>query len=131
MASSITMKWTGDRELALSLRDRRIDDRVKHIIAGQFLYASDEAVKWAKENAPWTDRTGNARAGLHSGVEIGEDFWELYVAHSVFYGIYLETRWSGKYQILAPTILMIGTQLIARIGKVLESVGALGVIGDE
>lgn len=122
MASSITMKWTGDRELALNLRDRRIDDRVKHIIAGQFLYASDEAVKWAKENAPWTDRTGNARAGLHSGVSEGlkQDFFELYIAHTVFYGIYLETRWNGKYAIIAPTVVYIGAKIMERMESVFE-----------
>ena len=122
MASSITMSWKGDRDLVLNLRDKRVDDRVKRIIAGQFLYASDEATRFAKENAPWTDRTGNARAGLHSGVSEGldKDFFELYIAHTVFYGIYLETRWNGKYAIIAPTVVYIGAKIMERMESVFE-----------
>lgn len=126
MASSVTMSWKGDRQLELALSDKKIDDRVRKIIAGQFMYASDEATRWAKENAPWTDRTGNARAGLHSGVAEGlqRDFFELYIAHSVFYGIYLETRFNGKYAVINPTIIHIGAKIMERMNHVFERLEA-------
>lgn len=126
MVASITMSWKGDRDLAIQLSEKKIDDRIKHIIAGQFMYASDEAVTFAKDNAPWTDRTGNARAGLHSGVSEGlrGDFFELYLAHTVFYGIYLETRWNGKYQIIAPTILYTGAKIVERMASIFEKLEA-------
>jgi hypothetical protein len=123
MSSKIQMSWTGDERLMNVVRET--DAKVKRIITGQFMYHADLATMHAKVHAPWTDRTGNARSGLHSGVSIGMDqeFWELYVAHSVFYGIYLETRFSGKYQIIAPTILFIGKLIIDRMASIFDQMG--------
>lgn len=58
----------------------------------------------AKINAAWTDRTGHARQGLHAGADIDNNGVVLYIAHSVPYGIYLETSNAGKYAILKPTL---------------------------
>ena len=69
----------------------------------------------AKTNAPWTDRTGNARQGLSGGAEIDGDSIVIYVAHSMEYGIYLELSNAGKYAILKPTI----ERNLERIRKVL------------
>ena len=59
---------------------------------------------YAQTNAPWQDQTGNARQGLtaRAGSNEEEHFIDLF--HTMPYGIYLETRWSGRYQIIAPTI---------------------------
>ena len=59
---------------------------------------------YARDNAPWTDRTGAARAGLtaqgsHSGVEL-----ELTLAHTVDYGLWLEVIQSGRFAIIMPTL---------------------------
>jgi hypothetical protein len=43
-----------------------------------------------KTRAPWRDRTSHAKGGLHAGVEIREDKYVLFLAHSMEYGIYLE-----------------------------------------
>lgn len=102
------------------------DRTVKRYIASQFIRAEDDAVRYMKTNAPWTDRSGNARAGLHakaSPVNGGEAF-ELLVAHSMFYGIFLESRFSGKYAILMPTINHIGQLLISRIEAGLKKLEA-------
>lgn len=59
----------------------------------------------AKAEAKWTDRTGNARQGLTGFVEdVSETLVELYLAHRVEYGIYLELRNSGRYAIILPTL---------------------------
>lgn len=123
MASKIQMSWQGDQDLMKKIQTT--DQAVKRAITGEFMYHSDLAAAHAKINAPWTDRTGNARAGLHSGVSVGvnQEYWELFLAHTVFYGIYLETRWSGKYQIIAPTILFIGKLIIDRMGNLLDKMG--------
>lgn len=45
----------------------------------------------AKAGAPWNDRTGNARIGLHGGVEIiNNDYFRIFLAHSMEYGAVLE-----------------------------------------
>lgn len=123
MATKIQMSWQNDDKIMNLIKDT--DARVKRVITGEFMYHSDLAAATAKVNAPWTDRTGNARSGLHSGVSIGvnQDFWELYLAHTVFYGIYLETRFSGKYQIIAPTILFIGKLIIDRMSSAFDKMG--------
>lgn len=60
---------------------------------------------YAKQQAPWTDRTSNARQSLHAEVQqLSKDAVALYLAHGMQYGIYLETRWSGRYAIIWPTI---------------------------
>jgi hypothetical protein len=115
MASSI--KMTGIDKLAESIKAH--DREVKKVIAGQFLYHANEATTFAKINAPWTDRTGNARAGLHSDVQVinGGDAFELTVAHSVPYGIWLEIRFSGRYAIIMPTVNYIGQLMLGRIAS--------------
>lgn len=81
-----------------------------------------EVEAYAKINAPWTDQTGNARAGLaarayRDGKEIG-----IIIYHQVPYGIWLETRWNGKYAIINPTIEHMGPMVMARFNRILERI---------
>lgn len=58
-----------------------------------------------RSNAPWTDHTGNARNGLDAkGYFDGADEYGIVLFHQVPYGITLETRNSGMYAIIEPTI---------------------------
>lgn len=67
--------------------------------------------EWAKQNAPWTDRTGNARKGLYGfaggthGGEEGKGAYYAGVSHGddIDYGIWLEVRWNGRYSIIDKT----------------------------
>jgi len=63
-----------------------------------------EAEQTAKENAPWTDRTGDARKLLKGEVIDDGDSLGFRLLHRVEYGKHLETANSGKYAILKPTI---------------------------
>lgn len=120
-----SIKFTGVDALAKSIAAH--DLKVKRVIAGQFKYAESEATTFAKLNAPWTDRTGNARSGLHAKMNVinqGEAF-ELIMAHTVNYGIWLEVRFSGKYAILMPTLNYIGDQLISRIASSINKLEAM------
>jgi len=59
----------------------------------------------AKDNAPWQDRTGNARNGLKGEVVlVGRNVVKITLAHSVEYGVFLELANDGKYAILKPTL---------------------------
>ena len=51
---------------------------------------------YAKLNAPWKDRTGHARQGIHGGVDVDDAKFVLYLSHGVEYGRYLEEG-TGKY----------------------------------
>jgi len=63
-----------------------------------------EAEQTAKANAPWTDRTGDARRLLKGKVIDDGDALGIQLVHRVEYGPNLETANSGKYAILKPTI---------------------------
>jgi len=88
-------------------------------------YSSHRVIAFAKQNAPWRDQTGAARAGLRVDVE-----WRpmklhaIHLFHSVLYGIWLEIRFAGKYAIIIPTLKDQGPAtmkllrgLFARLGK--------------
>lgn len=63
--------------------------------------------QWMKQNAPWKDITGNARAGLHAevGILVGRHY-DLYLDHSdaVPYGSLLELKNQGKFAIIQPAL---------------------------
>lgn len=57
-----------------------------------------------KANAPWDDRTGEARRTLHSRIFQQMDEFTIIAGHGVWYGYWLEKKWSGKYGILQKTL---------------------------
>ena len=91
-----------------------------------------DAERWMKDNAPWQDRTGNARRGLH--VEVYQQ--PQYIARLVFahgadipYAIWLELAHQGRYAIIAPAIdywgpiLMRDVQGLINLGKLPKGSG--------
>lgn len=101
-----TVVWTNGtpEQVFLANYDAYIED----------LYATLEALlqsyaprieAWMKQNAVWTDRTGNARQGLLTDVEvvIGEALY-LYAAHKMDYGAYLELNHQGRFAIIVPAL---------------------------
>ena len=59
---------------------------------------------WMKQNAQWTDHTGNARQGLHTAVDETVNSIALHLMHGVDYGLWLEIRNQGVYAILLPAL---------------------------
>ena len=55
---------------------------------------------YAQANAPWTDRTGNARSGLHHEVSWQGTTLDIQIKHSMDYGLWLEVANSEKFAIL-------------------------------
>lgn len=76
-----------------------------------------DAQQHMRTNAPWTDRTGNARNGLKTAVEVQRNAVIIHLYHSVPYGPYLETRHSGKFQIINPTIEQYAPKLVLLISQ--------------
>lgn len=76
---------------------------------------------WAKANAPWTDRTGAARATLHASVEeSGFAIGQIVLAHGVDYGVWLEIAHGGQYAIIAPAIDMWGPIFMQDIQRIVN-----------
>lgn len=83
--------------------------------------ARDQMVEYAQPNAPWTDRTGDARRELHGDVINDGQFYGITLRHgeSIDYGKWLEIRWGGRYAIIMPTQLLFAPKLGAIVaGKV-------------
>lgn len=84
---------------------------VPHELEDEVLRVAIDALDYAQANAPWEDRTGDARAQLDVDVRWeGEVIvWEM--SHGVDYGLFLETRWNGQYAIIMPTLEMFAPQI--------------------
>lgn len=71
-----------------------------------------EMEDYMKANAPWEDRTGDARDGLTAVMEEDPIRPTIHLYHTVSYGLWLEIRWNGLYAIIMPTIEDMGPGLI-------------------
>jgi hypothetical protein len=67
--------------------------------------------EWLKENAPWEDRTGDARRGLFAtAIRSGEKgqgkmiMITMGYAQDTYYWIFLETMQAGRFAIVGPAI---------------------------
>ncbi len=102
----LQVKWvTPPSYLAAAVR--QYGDKVfvaVHAVASRI---ATEAQNEMRSNAPWTDRTGNARSALFSIAEqAAKDMVILYLSHgtAIYYGVFLETKYAGKYAIIVPTM---------------------------
>jgi hypothetical protein len=100
---SSRVEWTGDQQVKRNMAIYGM--KVKQAVVAVANYFAPILETYSKQNAGWEDRTGNARQSLHAFVQVlSNDVVELYLAHGVFYGLFLEVRWSGKYSIIWPTL---------------------------
>lgn len=80
-----------------------------------------EMENWAKANAPWQDRTGNARAGLNAITKDSPGvIAEIVISHGVDYGIWLEIANGGRYAIIAKTIDAFGPRLMQDVQRIMN-----------
>lgn len=93
---------------------------VDKIIGTTFRYYEPQVENWAKLNAPWQDRTTNARNGLAARSGKSGKTHYIVLFHQVPYGIWLETRWSAKYAIIMPTIDKFGPEIMDTLQKILD-----------
>lgn len=108
------MEWEGADDMKRRLGG--LSDYVREATEKTFQYYAPRVEAAAKQNAKWTDRTTNARNGLISRAGTsGKNRVYLVLAHQVPYGIYLETRWSGKYAIVMPTLNTFGPKIMNTI----------------
>ena len=73
---------------------------------------------WIKDNAPWTDRTGNARQTLKVEVEdVVNEMVSIVLWHGMHYGLFLEVKNAGRYAIVNPAIDEFGTKVWADVRR--------------
>jgi hypothetical protein len=107
----------------LRQRINGIPDYLDRNITALMAYHSGRVSSAAKINAPWTDRTTNARNGLTAGAGKANGVHFIVLAHRVPYGIWLEIRWSGKYSIILPTLQEYAPTVMKGFEKLLDRYG--------
>lgn len=103
MSFTVRIEWDGLDELGNAIVD--YGERILEALRQVADYFEPVMEDYAKNNAPWTDRTGNARQMLNAFVEeLSTEVVAIYLAHGMDYGKYLELRFQGRYAIIWPTI---------------------------
>lgn len=94
-----------------------------------FDFIAPKAESFARTNAPWVDRTGNARNGLFADHEkTPMVVHRLVIYHTMPYGLWLEVRWSGRYAIIGPTMFETAPQLALVVAESVKR--AIDLLGD-
>lgn len=108
---------------------KHMEEKLQRALYGVCKYYDGPVERYMKHNAPWTDRTTNARNGLtataqKSGHTILGSTFAIILSHSVTYGIYLEDRrYKSARPIIIPTIHVYGPKVIATLTKILDRLG--------
>lgn len=101
----------GPLETGLNTFTPRVELLVSAVVDRQ----ADVAESWMKQNAPWTDRTGNARSGLATKPGRSGTSWVIDLFGRVPYQIWLEVRWAGRYAIIVPALQNQGAALMRNL----------------
>lgn len=104
----------------LSIMESRVDKaiKVKAEVAAAKLQTQ------AREEAPWTDRTGDARKRMISYVSQEKKGYRINLAGGVEYALWLELANEGKYAIIEPTIRLKSPEIIKDFNNFMELIGA-------
>lgn len=105
MANSTTMTWIVHPKKMANALDK-YGDRAWKAVEALADFIAVKLQNEARDDAPWQDRTGNARSGLVGATisDFARKAVEIYLIHSVEYGVFLELSRAGRYAIIAPTI---------------------------
>lgn len=109
MSSRVKFEWDSSK---LRYNIQQVDPRTQRAVSRAVDYHGFAGEAYMKMNAPWTDRTGAARTGLHTTTSHTGSGHEIVFAHSVHYGIWLEVKYSGRDQIIMPAVLATGKNLM-------------------
>lgn len=109
---------------------KHMEAKLQRALYGVVKYWDGPIERHMKHNAPWTDRTTNARNGLFavaqkSGRTIAGSTFAIVLGHSVDYGVYLEegTENMRARPIVMPTIQIYAPKVIGTLTKILDRMG--------
>ncbi len=95
-------------------------DKVNRAIAATLQRQAVAAENWMKGNAPWTDRTGNARNGLSAQAVSQGSSHAIDLLHQVPYGLWLEVRFEGRNAIIEPALTEFGPRVMQALNGTME-----------
>lgn len=102
---------------------KHLDTKIERALFGVAKYWDGPVERWMKHNAPWHDRTSNARNGLTArAAKLGKGLYAIILSHSVDYGIYLErgTRYMRARPVIQPAIAIYSPKVMAFLTKLMD-----------
>lgn len=102
---------------------RNFNGDINHLVAGVIDYSSDKAKGYMKTNAPWKDRSGNARQTLNSHAEHTSEYHEIHMYGGMPYQIWLEVRWAGRWGIIGKAVKFQGLATMNRLKGLITKLG--------
>jgi len=104
-----------------------LGERVSHQALTQVLEREGKAIEAEmKRNAPWADRTGEARRKLTVEVMTTGAATTLTLAHGVEYGKWLELAHGGRWAIVGPTTMQAGPRVMSKLHGLMEKAAPRG-----
>jgi hypothetical protein len=114
--------WVGILEMIARLTE--YENKTMRAVYSVAVYWTSELENYAKDNASWTDQTGNARNALRGYIgdqppsdysaadaipypeatNLAENVVAIYLAHGMSYGVFLELANQGIYGIINETL---------------------------
>jgi hypothetical protein len=115
-------------EVKVTWETEKVQDKLHQITDGldakiEEIFKKNEAwaIAWMKANAPWTDNTGRARAGLMAVSASAGSTHEMRLFYTgVNYGVWLEIANSGRFQILGPAMRHVSRKLLKDFQSILS-----------
>lgn len=85
---------------------------IDRMVGNVMYFEAQNAQNRMRSEAPWTDRTANARQGLFARSGKAEGRYYIVLYHTVPYGIWLEIKNSGRYAIIEPSLQPTGHEVM-------------------
>lgn len=82
-------------------------------------FHANKCEAYMRGNAPWQDQTGNARQGLFARPFSEASRFGIVMFHTMPYGIWLETRFNGRYAIIDPSLQVMGPDFMDLLNNVI------------
>lgn len=101
---SASFRWTAAPVDVFPKGYRQYAMQLQEALTQLALLYAPQIQAWMHANAPWQDRTGNARAALFAEVQTLINGIVLAIGHGVDYGTYLEYAHAGAYSIIGPAL---------------------------
>jgi HK97 gp10 family phage protein len=117
LASGFTLDTTKFKNV------KHLDTKIERALFGVCKYWDGKVEAHMKHNAPWHDRTTNARNGLAArAAKLGKGLFAIILSHAVDYGIYLEkgTRYMRARPIIQPTIDIYSPKVMLFLNKLMD-----------
>lgn len=121
MAKSVSFHWESNPEDTFTAGVQQYSDDLVTMLQQIALEFEPQIENWMKTNAPWVDRTGNARQSLCAEVEQIVMGARIALDYGVSYGVFLELGMQSEYAIIAPALdywsPLIWKEVQKRMGK--------------